>query len=855
MKKPDSWKHESWLRRILDAQTFDAIVYFEEAVLVDSNTLQPKGYHLFLVTETSLHILQTAKSSSLDSGLSWSLTGIHSVRRLNDVPTFFGSNVEVAQSSKHIQLAVSDQVASDRPIIDFYSFYEDSTLYHYLFQAWQQAHIRQSLPVFYPTDRNKLTRLTNKLAIQALYHHLENQLLQVGKEDVDDPSTNTASVNADAHVTTAASPPPTTQGTADADNPMTPLKAGSAALSDDGQRVGGSAATASVRNKMTAAKLRAKKRAAADTAYWDVRMKIRLVEELTVAASVHRSFRRMIWESASLIPFLLNELRALSRYRAYLLGADPVEIWSLHSHASGLSSAALVEDEVDAIRYLIAIWTLLSRCLSGGETVGERVKLFGGSSTDEKELQQTMDALFLLGGLHISTRQAMEAGIHAGMSMSRMEDSMGMSMSGGAGGMGNNAPVQVSPSQFLDALEHFIAATGGGGQNPLLSATNSPLANRRPFGASTGMGMGGMNMGMGMGVMAPDDDEQRVKHQFLYNLRAQRKWREGILASYGETFKKELGASGATSPNKTPASPASTSVPPSLHLRDVPRILAAAREEHSRSLGMRGTRSRLGSTAGSTSLDPPPSADDIGYESVLIANDGASRIGLNRLRELMPELEVAYVEILFHFTQLLEQALEIRAGTAGMPSATGTSQSVQNVRFNLEHFFHYLLVVDHSSSASSSAAASSSTAAMGMGQWEEGRDFLSIQLPVLCRGMVFLCQKDRHPTLAYFVFVYASVLSKCVRRSVQLQQLLRQQGFIDLMSVDHTSAALHASLTRATSGMASPNKSAQKGGAPTLALLPDVVASSTPGMARGMHFYQRSKPLLQEILDILASKR
>ncbi len=43
MKKPDGWKHEAWLRRILDADKFDSIVYFEEAVLADSATLQAKG--------------------------------------------------------------------------------------------------------------------------------------------------------------------------------------------------------------------------------------------------------------------------------------------------------------------------------------------------------------------------------------------------------------------------------------------------------------------------------------------------------------------------------------------------------------------------------------------------------------------------------------------------------------------------------------------------------------------------------------------------------------------------------------------------------------------------------------------
>ncbi len=108
MKKPDPWKHEAWLRRILDADKFESVVYFEEAVLADSATLQakgqgrgkerdgkrtaaeerdarmqsestalaaclfsllPKGYHLFLVTNTSFHYLQTSKDTSLSSTL------------------------------------------------------------------------------------------------------------------------------------------------------------------------------------------------------------------------------------------------------------------------------------------------------------------------------------------------------------------------------------------------------------------------------------------------------------------------------------------------------------------------------------------------------------------------------------------------------------------------------------------------------------------------------------------------------------------------------------------------------------------------------------------------------------------
>lgn len=61
MKKPDSWKHESWLRRILDADRFDSIVYFEEAVLADSNTLMAKGQSHGAGDATQHHSVQHAQ--------------------------------------------------------------------------------------------------------------------------------------------------------------------------------------------------------------------------------------------------------------------------------------------------------------------------------------------------------------------------------------------------------------------------------------------------------------------------------------------------------------------------------------------------------------------------------------------------------------------------------------------------------------------------------------------------------------------------------------------------------------------------------------------------------------------------
>lgn len=115
---------------------------------------------------------------------------------------------------------------------------------------------------------------------------------------------------------------------------------------------------------------------------------------------------------------------------------------------------------------------------------------------------------------------------------------------------------------------------------------------------------------------------------------------------------------------------------------------------------------------------------------------------------------------------------------------------------------------------------------------ERARDFASLQVPQLARGLVHLCQKERRAPLSYYCFVYASVLSKCMLRSAELQALLEEQQFLALL--------------------AGPTRAAQQ--AKTLALLPDVQAATLAPNARGLHFYQRCKPLLQHMLELLVNK-
>lgn len=764
MKKPDSWKHESWLRRILDADRFEQIVYFEEAVLADSSTLAAKGYFLFLVTETSLHCLQSGKEQSLNSQNTWLLTDLHAIQHLNDAATFFGANTDVAQTSRHIRCHVSDQVASPCSVIDFYSFYEDSALYHYLFQAWQQAHIRISLPMFYPVEKGSKLAKLNKLAVQALYLHLEGQLLATATEEEDEAAEAKKNEAASAALAASSS---SSAAAAGASAAQTPHKPGDA----DGDGID------ETRIKAQAAKLRAKRKKASDHEYWDVRLRIKYLEEMTLAVSVHKSFKQLAFDSALLIPFLLAQLRALSSFRAYLLGADPSQVWSyVASHED-----RLLEDEVEKLRLAVAVWTFLARLLSGSEAIAQRTKLLAWNSTaTERELREVMDALFLLGGIPVYTDPAAAAAAASQMNHSLAAAASAGPMSPGGASVARSRFQLAPPSHFLDVLfdhlsEKEKASAGGGGRGAAHTQVHL------------------------------DEDEERYKQKYLYNLRTQRKWKEGVLGVQSESLVKDASIASAANKAKLVAQASA------LHIKDVPRIVQAQKEDRTGTMARRGpSRSRRDMLAHDRAFDAPPLADEIGYESVLVANDTAERRALEDLRSIVPELEVALLEMVFHFQQLLEFVLETR---------------VPHLTFNLENFFRHVLE-------------------RGTTQGGDDGEFKVVQIPAFAEGLVHMCRKERRETIAYFTFVYASVLCKCMLRSADLQAILAEKLFLDSLTVDHTNptaAALQKMNAKATG----------KATGPTLALLPDIKASVHAAASRGLHFYQRTKPLLETMLKLL----
>jgi hypothetical protein len=651
-------------------------------------------------------------------------------------------------------------------VLDFYSFYEDTGLYHALFQAWQHAHARAALTAFYPTERTKLSKL-NKLAVQTLYNHLEAALLAAGRDEEEEAA---LAAEAAAAVQAGAGMDPTT--------PAKPRRMGEEEQkADDGGGGNINDVSEAARARAMQAKLRAKRRRAADNDYYDIRLRTRLVEEMTLAAAAHRAFKSLAFESSVLLPFLLSQLRSLGRLRQYMLPADPAAVWALVSSREDL----LIEDEVDQVRYVIALWNLLARLLAGSEPIAARTKLLAWDSTSrEPELKQTMDDLFLLGGIPLPP----ERGVHAqqqqqlsraGTSASAAAASAPLSplsplSPGGTTSVGSSF---LTPSAFLDALDAHVAALQARGDRARLV----------------------------------DEEDRQFSAAFLYNRRAQRKWKEGVLAAHAEQLKQEAASASTAATRQRLAALQGgagniSGGPAGLHVRDVARIVATHKAEQAALLARRGPsaaagRSRRNLAAAKDEAifaSAPRSADEVGHEAVALSNNAAEKVGLEALQQLVPELEVAFMDLLFHFVQLLEHVLEAR---------------VPFLTVNLDHLLRHLLLEE-----------------------QPGRDFASLQVPVLARGLVHLCQKERRPPLSYYCFVYASVLSKLMLRSAELQALLEEQHFLSLL--------------------AGPTRAAQQ--QHQLVLLPDIKAATLAPNARGLHFYQRTKPLLQHMLDLMVNK-
>lgn len=98
MTRPDTTRIESVLRRIFPAEIVNKSIYFEQAVLADSNSYKSLGYRLFFITRNVLYYFDIAKSLHAGQApISIPLAGklfCHSYDNGSDIDTTLNSGKE-----------------------------------------------------------------------------------------------------------------------------------------------------------------------------------------------------------------------------------------------------------------------------------------------------------------------------------------------------------------------------------------------------------------------------------------------------------------------------------------------------------------------------------------------------------------------------------------------------------------------------------------------------------------------------------------------------------------------------------------------------------------------------------------
>jgi hypothetical protein len=131
MRQGDKQKEKTKLSRLFDRADYASLLYFEQVVLVNSETLTPVGYQYFLLSKTKFWIVDLAKLKSKETRpASYPLSHVMMVDRLNDAARFLPP--DVSDDSQHLRVCFDDQMArADLPptaSIHVYTFFEDSLL-------------------------------------------------------------------------------------------------------------------------------------------------------------------------------------------------------------------------------------------------------------------------------------------------------------------------------------------------------------------------------------------------------------------------------------------------------------------------------------------------------------------------------------------------------------------------------------------------------------------------------------------------------------------------------------------------------------------------------------------------------
>lgn len=394
MKQPDPAKYDSFLARFLSPAQYSLLVYKELVVWVDSQTQQPKGYYLAIVTEEWLYWIQL-KDKKLTSQQSYRLYDLTLVEQRRDAAAFFADQIQNDErqitnpdqqqvDSQHVRVTISDAIASPFKHVDFYTFYSDSQFFAHLHQycvyaqsrqalqqpfysalnaaaaaaAQQQSGMRASLISSGAGGQSKLSAL-NRAAARTLFEYLENQLLSHGPYQSNHLN---QSDDLTMQMTT------TTSAAQAADDEQKTILA---QYENDARHAGDGWHAADRTHQRTAAKLS-------------------LCEELTCAAAASLAFKRSCFESSRLLMFVVAELRALA----------PVVRPYIHQQLSVVrtsrNTTSLIEDDVQALRYTNTLYALLGRALHACLHINEARTTLLRANDGRTSLAALLDAILML---------------------------------------------------------------------------------------------------------------------------------------------------------------------------------------------------------------------------------------------------------------------------------------------------------------------------------------------------------------------------------------------------------------------------------------------------------------------------
>jgi hypothetical protein len=138
------------IRKFLDAKTFNSMIYAETVVLVDAKTGNTfNNYYYLIVTPGTFYWAKKNLNSggaSQPNGIMWQ--DIDDIQVLDDLADFFKGQ-ELAQYTRHIRVALSNQVGTSTGGLDFYTMYSDSKLLLHMNCAWLQSQARFACGMFY----------------------------------------------------------------------------------------------------------------------------------------------------------------------------------------------------------------------------------------------------------------------------------------------------------------------------------------------------------------------------------------------------------------------------------------------------------------------------------------------------------------------------------------------------------------------------------------------------------------------------------------------------------------------------------------------------------------------------------